>query len=229
MFLFHEGCPKCGSRDNLGVYEDGHSYCFGCGYRTPSKTSLHHITKHTKLTTAPTIFLPNDYTNNLPLMCQEWLKKYGITNLEIEELKICWSASTGLLLFPQWGENTTIMGYSGRRFTGEGPKYIIRGIKTDFTRVYGHGDTIVYTEDILSALKASRLTAARPLFGTALSRLETGYNRHILWLDKDKQSSSIIQCRKWKQYGYNISPIITDLDPKEYSTEQINNYLKELT
>ena len=28
-FLYHAPCENCGSRDNLGVYED-HSYCFGC-------------------------------------------------------------------------------------------------------------------------------------------------------------------------------------------------------
>ena len=26
-----EPCPKCGSRDNLARYEDGHGFCFGCG------------------------------------------------------------------------------------------------------------------------------------------------------------------------------------------------------
>ena len=30
--LFHEPCPECGSRDNLGRYDDGHGYCFGCHY-----------------------------------------------------------------------------------------------------------------------------------------------------------------------------------------------------
>lgn len=28
----HEPCPKCGSRDNLGRYSDGHGFCFGCGH-----------------------------------------------------------------------------------------------------------------------------------------------------------------------------------------------------
>ena len=28
-FLHHAPCENCGSRDNLGVYED-HTYCFGC-------------------------------------------------------------------------------------------------------------------------------------------------------------------------------------------------------
>jgi twinkle protein len=32
-FLQHEPCPKCGSRDNLARYSDGHAYCFGCEHR----------------------------------------------------------------------------------------------------------------------------------------------------------------------------------------------------
>jgi len=34
--LYHTACPKCGSKDNRGVYSDGHSFCFGgCGYFPP--------------------------------------------------------------------------------------------------------------------------------------------------------------------------------------------------
>ena len=32
-FIQHEPCPKCGSRDNLARYDDGHAFCFGCNYR----------------------------------------------------------------------------------------------------------------------------------------------------------------------------------------------------
>lgn len=38
-FVKHTACPQCNSKDNLGVYSDGSSYCFGCGYFTKSKTS----------------------------------------------------------------------------------------------------------------------------------------------------------------------------------------------
>lgn len=31
-FVQHEPCPKCGSKDNLARYTDGHGYCFGCKY-----------------------------------------------------------------------------------------------------------------------------------------------------------------------------------------------------
>lgn len=36
QFVKHAPCPKCGSMDALGVYDDGHSHCFsmGCGYHT---------------------------------------------------------------------------------------------------------------------------------------------------------------------------------------------------
>ena len=33
-FLHHAPCSSCGSKDNLAIYSDGHSYCFGCGYHT---------------------------------------------------------------------------------------------------------------------------------------------------------------------------------------------------
>lgn len=32
VFLRHEPCPACGSKDNLGRWSDGHAHCFGCEY-----------------------------------------------------------------------------------------------------------------------------------------------------------------------------------------------------
>ncbi len=41
MFLRHSSCPKCGSKDNLGVYDD-HAYCYtpNCGYWSGNKASI---------------------------------------------------------------------------------------------------------------------------------------------------------------------------------------------
>ena len=39
VFVAHEPCPSCGSRDNLSRYSDGHAYCFGCEYYEPSDES----------------------------------------------------------------------------------------------------------------------------------------------------------------------------------------------
>lgn len=136
-----------------------------------------------------------------------------------------WSDSTGLLVFPMV-EGTTIIGYIGRRFSGTGSKYVIRGEKTKFTKIYGSGTSLIFTEDLISAVKVGRVQSALPLFGTHLKTLPRGYSKYYLWLDKDKQRSSVEQCRKWKQYGYNISPIITEKDPKEYTTQRIQEFIQ---
>ena len=48
----HEPCPKCGSKDNLARYDDGHAFCYGggCGYRESgnSSTNVSHINKKVK-------------------------------------------------------------------------------------------------------------------------------------------------------------------------------------
>lgn len=217
----HGPCPKCGSRDNLALYSDGHKWCFGCGYYKPSTIRLGDIRKPMDSPLGQRIVsYPNDTTTTLPSVAWQWLKQYGITNEETAKLGCSYSESTGLLFFPQ---NT---GYVARRLTGDGTKYVIQGEKNTFDTIYGTGNTLVFTEDLISAVKVGRVTAALPLFGTHLRKIPEGYTDYRLWLDKDKQVSSVLQCRKWRQYGYNISPIITELDPKIYNETQIKEYLK---
>ena len=36
-FIKHIPCDACGSKDNNSLYDDGHTYCFGCNKRTPPK------------------------------------------------------------------------------------------------------------------------------------------------------------------------------------------------
>src|SRR5690242_20027597 len=35
-YTHKEPCPKCGSRDNLARYTDGHGFCFGCRHYEPA-------------------------------------------------------------------------------------------------------------------------------------------------------------------------------------------------
>jgi len=119
-----------------------------------------------------------------------------------------------------------LIGYIGRQMKGEGTKYIIDGNKNEFSTIYGTGKTLVFTEDLLSSVKVGRVTAALPLFGTHLREIPSGFSKYKLWLDKDKQVSSVKQVRNWRQYGFDIDVIITDLDPKEYSEKEIQEFLK---
>lgn len=41
-FLKHIACDKCGSKDNAGIYSDGHTYCFGCGTYGRGDAQGHH-------------------------------------------------------------------------------------------------------------------------------------------------------------------------------------------
>ena len=42
-FLHTEPCPECGSKDNLGRYDDGHGYCFGCTYYEHGDSSTSNV------------------------------------------------------------------------------------------------------------------------------------------------------------------------------------------
>ena len=44
----HEPCPKCDSKDNLGRYDDGHGYCFGCGHYEHGDTNTDSVVLSTK-------------------------------------------------------------------------------------------------------------------------------------------------------------------------------------
>jgi len=49
----HEPCPKCGSKDNLARYDDGHAYCFGggCEYRERGDSDSNAIPINKKIKT----------------------------------------------------------------------------------------------------------------------------------------------------------------------------------
>ena len=225
VFIKHIPCEACGSRDNAGLYTDGHTYCFGCGHRTsPSISSklnpvqVQHIVKGIPP-------LPYDSTIKLSTVAYEWILNY-ITPAEIAQLRIMWSNSTQSLVFPFFTDGE-LHGYITRNFGDTGPKYRIHGVKTKISKVYGTGEPLVFTEDLLSAVVVARSASARPLFGTSLPQDYLQRNsRMYLWLDKDKGIEALKQCNHYKQYGYNISPIFSENDPKTYSKGQIAEFLK---
>jgi twinkle protein len=49
-----EPCPECGSKDNLGRYDDGHGYCFGCTYYEHGDSSTSIIPTDRGKTTSKT-------------------------------------------------------------------------------------------------------------------------------------------------------------------------------
>jgi len=225
-FIKHIPCPKCGSKDNLGEYDD-HLYCFGCGYYK-RKDDLNSLRERLQ----PKQNRSNDYsmldtTPDIPLEGVKWLMKYGITVPEITKHNIQWCESQQLLLLIN-----TLSYWQGRSFRSIGPKYLSHGVKP--LTVYGESDTIiVLVEDVLSAIKVSRLEniCSSPLLGSSVSfdfeKKYVGMNKQInIWLDRDKAKQAVKIKNRFKGLGCKAKVIITDKDPKEYNTQEIRNWLK---
>ena len=76
IFVGHEGCPKCGSRNNLGRWADGHAFCFGCGH----KEEADGVEREAKKSTAS--------GNLLDLMCTSWAPDAKLRGcIEIQTMK----------------------------------------------------------------------------------------------------------------------------------------------
>ena len=225
-FIQHTNCPKCGSRDNLAEYSDGF-YCFGCGYRK-QKNDLNSV--RNRLQSEQTMLsdeLDIPTTNDIPIEPMQWLLQYGITQQDVDTYKLGWNANNQMLVLvntPQY--------YQARNFSKYGPKYISKGKKP--LLFYGLGDILICVEDVVSAIKiakANKNVTVTPLLGSIISLELTEtilkrFKKIYLWLDRDKAIEAVKQARNIKQKGIDSDVIITPNDPKDYSTGEINQWLR---
>lgn len=243
-YLYHEACPKCGSKDNVGVYNDGHKWCFGCGYYVPPPIVLkNNFVGHT----FDTVKIPNfdnvigsDYTYTLPQKAHDWLKKYGIMDSEIKFHKWLWNEKRQLLTFPVFKDGKVIL--MNERYFGtdpKHPKYLTRGQVASTCYIIvarANANRVVFVEDAVSAVKVNRYVSVVPLFGSTISveRLKTAcepFKSGAIWLDFDKVGQSIkiasLAKQKENEIACKLSTIVSELDPKELSNEAIKNKLKD--
>lgn len=241
QFVKHEPCLKCGSKDNLGVWNDGHKYCFGCGYLQSSSSNIHSnrfnsstnvSNRENTMEKQSTISIPNDATNYIPSIALSWLKKFDIAQQEIIANKILWSNSRELLVFPFFGEDNILEAWQGRYFgTKNGhPKWITYGKIQDYLKIFNLPDVekygIILVEDIVSAIKIARQYPVSPLFGSHcdwrnLARLYKYTKQLTLWLDADKYKDAKKFSSRASLLGFDSRVIYTKQDPKELSDETI--------
>lgn len=242
----HERCPACAKlgndngHDNLGIYSDGHQWCFRCGYHVSGNRIASYKAKHSGVqgTTQPEwngIRLPFDCDPAIPSQAIQWLKQYEFTNATITKHNILWSESRQFLVFPYFimGE---LVGWQGRYF---GPdkigKWNTNGKPESY--IYTLGPTskrIILSESIISAIKISRFECSSPLFGSVISnsrliRLANFYTDVVIWLDPDKQREAIKFAQKAKLFGMDSHVILSDMKPKDYTYTQIEEMLNAST
>lgn len=233
-FLKHIPCPNCGSKDNRGVWDDGSEYCFGCrDYSLPERKEIVNkfLDKSKKGDLKAKIRLPDDAQTYLPEKVNSWLQKYNLTKEELRVLNPLYSYDRDLLIFPVYGPDSLLM-YQGRYFgdNPKHPKYLTYGAK-DVLHILGSDpETIVVTEDLISAVKVSTVTSALPLWGSSIPlglarRLSDRFKRLGIWLDMDKAKESLKMRSELLPLFEEVKSIITPLDPKEYNYDEIRGFI----
>lgn len=234
QFKEHLPCPRCGSRDNLGVWTDG-SWCFGCGLTIPGyrglsvedlKKQIDYNDKKEKKQRV--VYLPADYSLSIPPAPLDWLKKYGITDNERFTYKIGWSHDEQSFAFPAFDLYGNLLlvqlrGFPNKSFYTRGfPEAVCWTVRP----VGGSSRSVSVVEDYISAIRVGRVVETTPLWGSNLSlnqikRLSDRYEHLFLWLDYDKAGHAMKLRIKSLPYFKSVSVIVTEKDPKDYTDEHI--------
>jgi len=229
----HERCPRCASlgRDNTGnnlaIYSDGHSYCFGgCGLVTSGNLVLKFKSQQNQAIDKTRVFLPEDCDMVYPQRALDWVGQYNLTTNDLLNHNTLWSESQQRLIFPIFGENDLIA-WQGRYFGREAKvKWWGQGDLKNTYNILGKGDTLILVEDIISAIKLSRFTSVMPLYGNAIGierfrRVAKLFKKVGIWLDPDMKTKSLTEQRRGQLCGLDVRVIFSDKDPKELTSLEI--------
>lgn len=238
-FLRHTSCPQCGSRDNLGEYDDGSAYCFGCHFSKPACRSRYVTERESSIhpveTNVPRLLGNTSYD---PRCVQGW----SACGCSVEELLLFgarWDSDREQLNYPLRnlrGETVAIQSRNYNQSRSKTQKYFNQGkLEEAFPIVKSKqpafGRRLVITEDILSSIKIGRQCDAMAALGTSLpahkmSALAPLYESVRVWLDSDKWRESMHIADSFKWLGLSAKSVYSDLDPKYYSNEEITEFIK---
>lgn len=236
-FLHHTSCPNCGSRDNLGVWDD-HAWCFGCGHWEPrGSRSLAEVGRsllEIKEDKRDGPALPADFSRWIPPEPTKWLMQYHLTKDEIFHNHLGWSPSEQMLIFPFLGGDNELLCWQGRYFPKRSPKVFTMGYPDRHVLLVPSPcvdflSNVVVVEDAVSAIKVARYADSCPLLGAHLSLhkavgLSRLYKKLILWLDNDKIKEMMKFKNRYTHLFEDVKIVISDKDPKYYN-EEIKEYL----
>ena len=252
--IHNERCPSCTEKgndkggDNLGVYSDGHAYCWSCGFFRVGKFNFDRGIRESF--TPPIVKLPLDCDIGYPQIALDWVSQYDITQDDLVRNGVMWSwegsgvnikgeyiKAESLLIFPVF-EGGNLIAWQGRYF-GHNinvPKYVGRGKTADSLCIINGrsriDDTLVMVEDVMSAIKVAKAGwDTLPLFGTKVkSRLERlrilKRFKLAIWLDPNMHTQSIQYRRVAALEGFKCHSVLSTKDPKEHAVKEIREYLK---
>lgn len=164
-----------------------------------------------------------------------WLAKASIARPEIEELGCYYHDPSGRVVLPVV-DGEAITYWQARSVDGREPKYINPKVdRQHLVAKFGEGETLVLTEDVLSAYRIGQVTEAWSLMGTKLTdRIASDILRRggkvLVWLDPDWQHSEghrpgvkagIAITKQLHAMGITARRVISRADPKLLSRREI--------
>lgn len=185
--------------------------------------------------------LPGDFDQRLPLEGVRWLARSGIDPYLAESYGIGWSDSLERVVLPVWHDHDRkeLIAMQLRSVDpNRKPKYLNpKGPKTSDAMFFSgqvrpEQGYIVVTEDILSAIKVGRVNVAVSILGTNMTherayKLSQLTKEVVLWFDNDAAGKKALQSAgKLSLYGLYVSVVRSDNDPKYYSRDEIETYIR---
>lgn len=224
-------------------------YCHHCGKSGSLRDKLNRVNNRISKKDLRTIHvnhhIPSDVESDpskWSIEARLWPLKASISNDMIKEVGMVWCARTNRVYVPiSFGGE--YIGFVSRRIDPDDgtPKYITKCDKTKKDRflfvkhVDNTSKDVVLVEDILSCLRLNQLGYnAVALLGVnvddSLFRyLREHYSRFHVWLDNDNTQVKLAQVKiKNKLELIGPSRIIkTEKDPKEYTDDEIREFVDE--
>ena len=251
----NERCPKCAEigkdtrGDNLRVFADGHKWCFSCGYRESGslKSRIHSLEKSNMPKAEKSLNFPEDYIRYIPREALAWINKYKLTKAELDVNKVGWSEDRKLLIFPVYDDMNQIIYWQGRDFmisrtvheAVRRPKWFSGGSPANLLHIIGPSwdasptdatETIILTEDVVSAIKVGRVYPAMPIWGSSIPlgsvrMLFKRFKRVGIWLDPDKTLEAVKSAIRASQFG-DAFVVTSTQDPKYYDINYITEFVE---
>lgn len=241
--MHREQCPRCKelgkdrSQDNLAIYDDGHRFCYACGYHVPASIE----TKITKLLTVipakePSFLqLPFDATVNLPDEIYSRLSSWGIREKDIKRHQFQWSETRKALIMPVYNQIGQLVMYQERTWDIGQRKYSTFGNKSDIIHIIRPADkpeknySIIIVEDLISAIRVSQYMNAMPIWGSdiplkTILRLASLFTMTGVWLDPDMKLKAVKDVLRISQYMPCFF-VESHLDPKFYNLDRIKEHI----
>jgi len=188
------------------------------------------------------VFLPSDFTLDIPKHAMQWFLKAGISPEVARKDGLGYSPTLDRICMPVWSKSGELIAVQNRAVQpNQRPKYLnptgphIRSAlywSEPPEEIAGREGVIV--EDRLSAIKVGQIMPTVCLLGTTMTdervvqiakHLDTAY----VWLDPDAGGDKALRKvkRQLQMQGVKVKLVVSEKDPKYYTRAEIKDYLRK--